>query len=270
MMMNRNKNNSNNSNSVERFLYSSMTVAEMEARKLRHDSTELWTRVVQPALWLLIFGVTFNSLRALQTAGDFSYIQFITPGILAQSVLFIAIFYGITVVWERDVGIFTRLLSTPSPRASIVLGKALAAGLRGLFQAAMIFVLALLIGVEIRLDPVDVIGVFAIVVLFAMCFSSLSMLLASYMKTRDRMMGIGQALTMPLFFASNAIYPIALMPVWLQYVSLANPLSYVVDALRAMLITGNYANLPVDIAVVLFATVAFVALASVSIKRLLE
>jgi ABC-2 type transport system permease protein len=134
----------------------------------------------------------------------------------------------------------------------------------------MIFGLALLMGVPIRDDPFDIMGVFAVVILFAMCFSSLSMLLASYMKTRDRMMGIGQALTMPLFFASNAIYPIAIMPTWLQYISLANPLSYVVDAMRAMLITGNYANLLTDIAALLLATVIFVVLASVSIKRLLE
>lgn len=91
---------------IRRFISNSFTVAEMEARKIRHDTTELWTRVVQPALWLLVFGVTFNSLKGLPT-GNVSYIQFITPGILAQSVLFIAIFYGITVVWERDVGIIT-------------------------------------------------------------------------------------------------------------------------------------------------------------------
>lgn len=241
----------------------------MEARKIRHDTTELWTRVIQPALWLLVFGETFNGIRALPT-GNFSYIQFITPGILAQSVLFIAIFYGITVVWERDVGILTKLLSTPSPRSSIVLGKSLAAGLRGIFQAIMIFGLALLLGVNVRLDPLDIAGVFLVITIFAMCFSSLSMLLASFMKTRDRMMGIGQALTMPLFFASNAIYPISVMPVWLQYVSVANPLSYVVDAIRSMLLSGNYSNLPVDALALGIATTVFVSLASFAINRLLE
>ncbi len=254
---------------LTRFLSSSITVAEMEARKIRHDSTELWTRVVQPALWLIIFGETFNGIRALPT-GNFSYIQFITPGILAQSVLFIAIFYGITVVWERDVGIITKLLSTPSPRSAIVLGKSLAASLRGIFQAIMIFALALVLGVNVRLDPLDVAGVFTVVTMFAMCFSSLSMLLASYMRTRDRMMGIGQALTMPLFFASNAIYPIAVMPIWLQYISIANPLSYVVDAIRSMLLSGNYSNLPIDILALTISTTVFVTLASVTIKRLLE
>lgn len=254
---------------IGRFLSSSVTVAEMEARKIRHDTTELWTRVVQPALWLLVFCVTFNTIRGLPT-GVFSYIQFITPGILAQSVLFIAIFYGITVVWERDVGIITKLLSMPASRTSIVLGKSLSASLRGVFQAIMIFGLALLLGVKIRLDPLDIVGVFAVVILFAMCFSSLSMLLASFMKTRDRMMGIGQALTMPLFFASNAIYPISIMPVWLQYAAMINPLSYVVDAMRSMLLSGNYENLPVDIFALLLSTTVFVGLASITIKRLLE
>lgn len=252
-----------------RFISSSFTVAEMEARKIRHDTTELWTRIVQPALWLLVFGVTFNSIKGLPS-GAFSYIQFITPGILAQSVLFIAIFYGITIVWERDVGIITKLLSMPASRTSIVLGKSLSASLRGVFQAVMIFALALVLGVKIRLDPLDIAGVFAIVILFAMCFSSLSMLIASFMKTRDRMMGIGQALTMPLFFASNAIYPISIMPVWLQYASVANPLSYVVDAMRSMLLSGNYGNLPIDIAALLVSTAVFVGLASFTISRLLE
>ncbi len=254
---------------IARFVKSSFTVVEMEARKIRHDPTELWTRVIQPALWLLVFGVTFNNIRAMHS-GDFSYLQFITPGILAQSVLFISIFYGITVVWERDVGIITKLLSTPSPRSSIVLGKSIAAGLRGIFQAMMIFALALLLGVKIRFDLPDILGVFAVVILFAMCFSSLSMLLASFMKTRDRMMGISQALTMPLFFASNAIYPISIMPTWLQYISIANPLSYVVDAIRSMLLVGTYNNLPIDILVLLLSTAVFLLLASRTIRKLLD
>jgi len=251
------------------FVTSSLTIAEMEARKIRHDSTELWTRLVQPALWLLVFGEVFNTIRAIPT-GAFSYIQFIAPGVLAQSVLFVAIFYGITVVWERDVGLLTKLLSTPSPRASIIVGKALAAGVRGLFQAVMIFGLALVLGINLRLDALDVGGVFVVVVLFAMCFSSLSMLLASFLKTRDRMMGIGQAITMPLFFASNAIYPISLMPAWLQAISTWNPLSYVVDALRAMLLTGDYSNLPKDVAAVLIATIVLIAAASAMIRKMVE
>ena len=254
---------------IVKFLSSSLTIAEMEARKIRHDSTELWTRAVQPALWLLVFGEVFNRIKAI-TSSNISYITFIAPGVLAQSVLFISIFYGITIVWERYVGLLTKLLSTPSPRSSIVVGKALAAGVRGIFQALMIFGLTLIIGINLRLDPFDVISVFVVIVLFAMCFSSLSMTLASLLKTRERMMGIGQAITMPLFFASNAIYPLNLMPEWLRAISLFNPLSYVVDAMRSLLITGDYSGIPLDAVALVLSTLLFVSLASIMIRRLIE
>ena len=254
---------------LQEWVGSVFTIADMEARKIHHDSTELWTRLVQPALWLLIFGEVLNSIRGL-SSGGLSYIEFITPGVLAQSVLFVAIFYGINIVWEKDVGVLTKLLSTPSPYSSIVVGKALAAGIRGVFQAIMIFGLALVIGVNERLDPLDVAGVFIAIVVFAMCFSSLSMFLASFLKTRDRMMGIGQLITMPLFFASNAIYPLSIMPKWLQYIAAVNPVSYTVDAMRAMLLTGDYSNMGVDVIAISVSTVLFISLASLEIRRLLE
>jgi ABC-2 type transport system permease protein len=255
--------------SFSRSVTSVFTIAEMEARKIRHDSTELWMRAVQPALWLLIFGEVLNSVKALAPAG-YSYMQYIAPGVLAQSVLFVSIFYGITIVWERDVGLLTKLLSTPSPRSSIVIGKALASAVRGVFQAVVIFALSFLIGINLRFNVIDILGVFGIVVMLSMCFSSFSMILASILKTRDRMMGIGQVLTMPLFFASSAIYPISLMPTWLKYVAYVNPLSYVVDALRSLLLTGDYSNLPLDMAALLLSTVAFASLASVVVKRLVQ
>ena len=256
-------------NQVIKFASSVFTLGEMEARKIRHDSTELWMRSIQPALWLTIFGVVMNSVRGI-SQGPYSYIQYIAPGVLAQSVLFIAIFYGILIVWERDFGLLTKLLSTPSPRPSIVVGKALAAGVRGIFQGVVIVALALILGINLRFDLLDIGGVLIIAVLFAMCFAALSMILASLLKTRDRMMGIGQAITMPLFFASNAIYPLSLMPTWLQAIAVVNPLSYVVDAMRSMLLTGNYANLPIDIAALLISTFVLISIASLSLKRLVE
>jgi len=256
-------------NDIYNFGYSALSIVEMEVRKIRHDSTELWTRGVQPALWLLLFGEVFNRVRDLSIPG-YDYIQFLTPGVLAQSVLFIAIFYGITLVWERDVGLLTKLLSTPSPRSSIVVGKALAAGVRGVFQSIMVFTLAVFMGVNLRHNLLNMAGVFVVIILLAMCFSTFSMCLASMLKTREKMMGIGQMITMPLFFGSNAIYPITLMPPWLQSLSKLNPLTYVVDALRALLLTGDYSNIPEDIAFLSVITLILVVLASISISRLLE
>src|SRR5438552_3318830 len=113
------------------FIEKTFTIVWLEARKLRHDPTDLLTRAVQPALWLLIFGEVFTRIRAIPTGGV-RYLDFMAPGILAQSVLFIAIFSGIAIIWERDLVIIHKFLASPTPRAALVLGKALAAEVRGL------------------------------------------------------------------------------------------------------------------------------------------
>lgn len=91
-----------------------IAMCAVELQKLRHDRTELYTRAVQPALWLLIFGQTFTRIKAIPTGG-IPYIDYLAPGIIAQSAMFIAIFYGIQIIWERDAGILNKLLVTPTP-----------------------------------------------------------------------------------------------------------------------------------------------------------
>ncbi|MEY9862613.1 ABC-2 type transport system permease protein [Catenulispora sp. GAS73] len=238
----------------------------VEIQKLRHDRTELYTRAVQPALWLLIFGETFTRLHAIPTGG-LPYLDYLAPGIIAQSAMFIAIFYGIMIIWERDSGVLTKLLVTPTPRAALVAGKAFAAGVKSVIQAVVVVVLAALLGVSLTWNPLKLLGVAAAVVLASAFFSCLSICIAGIVLTRDRLMGIGQAITMPLFFGSNALYPVSLMPGWLRVVSKGNPLSYEVDALRGLLI-GTASHLPLDFAVLAGAAVAGIAAASALLGRL--
>jgi ABC-2 type transport system permease protein len=249
-------------NAIAGFCYKTCVIAELEVRKLRHDPMELATRAVQPALWLLIFGEVFTRLRAIPTGGV-PYLDFMAPGILAQSVLFVAIFYGIAVIWERDLGTVHKLLVSPTPRGALVLGKGISAGVRSLSQVAIVYTLALLLGVRVNWHPLALVGVVAAVVVGAGCFATLSLIIAALVKTRERFMGIGQVLTMPLFFASNAIYPLSIMPPWLHVAARINPLSYEVDALRALMIAGGETTfgLPMDFAVLL-GTSLFLVLAA--------
>ena len=248
---------------VAGFVTKTLVIAELEARKLRHDATELLTRAIQPALWLLVFGEVFTRMRMIPT-GNLRYIDFMAPGILAQSVLFISIFYGIAIIWERDLGIVHKFLASPAPRAALVLGKALSAAVRALSQAVFIYALSLVLGVKLNGNPLALLGVLVIVILGAAFFSTLSLIIACLVKTRERFMGIGQILTMPLFFASNAIYPISIMPGWLRVIAHANPLTYEVDALRALMLakgTSAY-GLGLDLAVLAGATTLFVIIGS--------
>ncbi|HEV8389867.1 MAG TPA: ABC transporter permease [Dongiaceae bacterium] len=220
------------------FLVQVFAIADAEFRKLRHDPIELATRAVQPMLWLLLFGQVMAQIRGL-SGGSGKYLDFLSAGILAQSVLFTAIFYGISAIWERDLGILHRYLVSPAARPALVLGKALSAAVRGFSQAVIIYALALVLGIGVSLLPSHIVGAILFVALGSILFSTLSLIMACLVKTRERFMGIGQVMTMPIFFASNAIYPISLMPHWLQNIASLNPLTYEVDALRALMLQGG-------------------------------
>jgi ABC-2 type transport system permease protein len=241
------------------FIEKTFVITEFELRKLRHDFTELITRALQPALWMLIFGQVFARSGMMHT-GKVPYLDFIAPGILAQSVLFVAIFYGINVIWERDLGIVQKFLASPTPRAALVLGKGISAGVRSLSQAIVIYALSLLLGVKLNWSPLALLNVVVIVILGATLFSTFSLIIACIVKTRERFMGIGQVLTMPLFFASNAIYPTDIMPGWLRTISHLNPLTYVVDALRTFMLAGSRSTFGLghDYAVIVLTTFVLV------------
>jgi ABC-2 type transport system permease protein len=213
-------------------------IVEADMRKLRHDPFELFTRMVQPAIWLLIFGQAMAKMRVIPT-GELSYLDFMAPGILAQSVLFISIFFSIALIWERDMGVLHKILVTPAPRVLLVLGRSVAAGIRSVSQIFIIYLLSFLLGIHLRFDIPALIGILAMVMLGGAIFATLSLIVACVVKKRERFMGIGQLITMPLFFASNALYPLDMMPTWLQRLSIVNPLTYQVDALRYLMIVGE-------------------------------
>ena len=243
-----------------------VTFCIVELQKLSHDRTELVTRAAQPILWLLVFGETFNRIHAVPT-GSVPYIDFLAPGIIAQSGLFVAIFYGIQIIWERDAGVLTKLLATPTPRAALILGKAFSASIRAAAQVIVVLAVAALIGVGLTSNPLHILASFVAVALGSAFFACLSMSIAGLVLQRDRLMGIGQMITMPLFFASNALYPVAVMPAWVRAVSKVNPLSYEVSALRGLLI-GTPARLGLDFFVLTVAVVIGVTAASSLIGRL--
>jgi ABC-2 type transport system permease protein len=195
--------------------------------------------MVQPLLWLFVFGTAMSHVRRLGIAGV-DYRAYLAPGVMAQSALFVAIFFGLAIIWERDAGQLQRLLATPLPRLSIVLGKASGAGVRALAQASALLVVIAIAGIKLDWQVWRVAAALVLLVLGTAAFACLSMLLASLLKTRERFMGIGQMVTMPLFFASSALYPLSIMPLWLRLIARANPLTYEVQGLRSLLLgTGG-------------------------------
>jgi ABC-2 type transport system permease protein len=226
-----------------------LAMAQAEMRKLRHDHLDIVTRSVQPLLWLFIFGTALEHTHALDST-NVEYRAFIAPGVMAQAAMFIAIFFGLAVIWERDVGQLQRLLATPLSRTSIVLGKAVGACVRALVQALLLLVVIAATGISVRWSVAGVLGTLALLMLGTAGFACMSMLLAAAVKERERFMGIGQLIMMPLFFASSALYPLSVMPGWLHAIARVNPLTYEVEGLRQMLVGVGPGNLWLDFLVV--------------------
>jgi ABC-2 type transport system permease protein len=251
-----------------------LVIVELECRRLRHDYTDIGVRAIQPIVWLLVFGTVFSANRVIDT-GEYTYLQFVAPGILAQAVLFVAIFFGIMLVWDRDSGNLAKLLVAPASRYSLVLGKCFSASVRAIAQAVVVISIIAVLGIflpEIALkqNPIYIILTIPVVVLIAAVAASISILFATIFRTRERVMGFGQLLTLPLFFTSSALYPITMMPWYLQWLAKINPLTYGVDLLRGLMVTGDLSGAPVDLAVLLAYLLVLSAACAALFKRMME
>ena len=251
---------------VTSYLETVGAMAQAELRRLRREPSVIFARVAQPLLWLLVFGAALSNVRGLGVEGV-PYRAYLVPGVLAQSVLFVAVFSGLAIIWERDLGITQRLLVAPVARSAMVLGKAVSAAVRAVMMVGIVLVVVAIVRIPIQLSPVRVLGALLAVGVGATLLSAFSMVIASLVRSREQFMGIGQLVTLPLLFASNALYSLSIMPGWLQAVARANPLTYQVEILRRLLVGVGPDRLVLDAVVLLVSTVVVVAVASRTFPR---
>jgi len=236
-----------------RAVESVLAMVEMELRRLRHDPVEIATRAIQPVLWVTVFGVVMAHRISI---GVQDYVSFIAPGVVFQSATFMALAYGIMMVFERESGILKKLLSSPIPRSSVVIGRSLAGAVRASTQYIIVLASAALVGARFTGNiPLLLVGYF-IVVYTCTGFTALSILIASTVKARERFMGIVGAISMPLFFTSNALYPLDIMPEAIKLLAMVNPLTYAVNALRKLVLFSDVSILEDLAALTLFNAVS--------------
>lgn len=248
------------------YLLAVYAVGAVEWHRVRREPTVLVMRVAQPLLWLLVFGAAVSRVRGLGPPGV-SYQAFLVPGVIAQAVLFVALSSGLSVIWERDLGVTQRMVTAPAATSAVVLGKAVGAGLRALVVVVLLLVAVAVAGVPLGWTVAGLIGTCGVTVLGATLFSALAMLVASLARSRERFMGLGQLIVLPAFFASNALYPLSLMPGWLQYAARLNPLTYHVDLLRWQLLGVGQIGPVVSLVLLAGGTALALSIAAVAYPR---
>jgi ABC-2 type transport system permease protein len=223
-----------------------------DLRKWYTNPIQLFTSLIQPVVWLALFGKALNfgdfisgsgatlaqqNVILLKYFGTTSYFSFLACGMLAFVVLFTSAFSGMSVVFDRRFGFLNKALSTPVARGAIVMGKVLQSVGRSLIQSAIVLVIAVILGMETsNFTAVGIAGAFVIIFLMATGLSALFTMLALRSSDWQTQVALINLINLPLLFASNALFPKAIMPTWLQDIVNVNPVSYANDAVRQLLI----------------------------------
>ena len=213
----------------------------------------------QPLLFLIALGFGFGPI--FEKAGGGSYIQFISPGIIAMGVLFTAMFTGIELIWDRQFGFLKETLVAPVPRWKIMLGRTLGGATVATIQGFVILLACILVGFR----PVNLIEIpLAVVFMFliALLFTALGTAIASKLEDMQAFPLIMNFLLMPLFFLSGALFPLDSLEGIIKTVTLLDPLSYGVDGLRGALSGTAHIGIIPDFAILVVLTIIILAIGS--------
>ena len=196
------------------------------------DRARLVASLAQPLLYLVIFGSGLSSALGggFAGAGGVSYTQFIYPGIISMSVLFSAIFGGMSLVWDREFGFMKELLVAPIDRSAIAIGKTLGSATGSLVQAVVLLVLAPLVGVSFTV--VSFVELLGLMVVLALGLSAFGVAIGSRMKSMQGFQVVMNFLMMPMFFLSGALFPLVGLPLWMLVLTRLDPAAYGIDPIR--------------------------------------
>jgi ABC-2 type transport system permease protein len=250
-------------------IYDTYTIFWRELKRYRKSRSGVLIRLIQPAIWIVVIGHTFAGTQPLiQSVGfDGTYIEFMAPGVIILTAIFTSIFGGVNTLWDRRYGFMNKALTSPISRSSIALGKMLAISLISALQSSLIIGIAILIGVTIP-NLFVILPIMAIVILFSLGFSGISVMVAATAKSQETFWGVINFLGMPLFMLSPALFPLELLPDWLATVAKINPVTYTVLLVRG-LTTGVTEGVPMmlSLAVIGAFVVVMIGLASYVFTR---
>jgi ABC-2 type transport system permease protein len=235
-----------------------------EIKRFFRSKARIVGTLLLPIFFLLGLGFGFNSLVRIPGVGN--YIQYIVPGIVGMTLLFVGSTSGFMVIWDRQFGFLKEIMVTPNSRMSIALGRIAGGATTAIIPAVLILFLSLLIGFQPVLSPA-LLAVIVFIVLIGICFISVGLIVSSFVNDPQAYGVIVNFFTFPLFFLSGAIFPLSVFPGAVQYVAYANPLTYGVDGLRYALLGTSSLPLWLDLLALLAAAVILVVAATWAVRK---
>lgn len=213
-------------------------VIMLDLKRLWVDRVRLVSSLIQPLLYLFVLG---SGLGASSKMGGSGYLHYIYPGVLGLSLLFSSVFAAMLIVFDRQIGFLKAVLVAPVPRVAIALGKVLSGAIQALVPATILLLLLPLLGMDLSLLALlELIGT---MILAAVTFSALGVATAARFRSTTVFPIIGNAVLLPMFFLSGALYPLDSAPTWLRWLTRIDPVAYAVDLMRGAIL-DRYAYPP--------------------------
>ena len=213
----------------------------------------------QPMLYLVAMGFGLGGIY--QKAGGGNYIDFLAPGVISQSIMFMAVFNGVDLIWDKQFGFLKETLVAPVSRLEIILGRVLGGATISVIQGILVFLLTLVVGFKPE-NLSYVLPSVGLMFLIGLFYASLGTAIASLMKDFHGFQLIMNFLIMPSYFLSGALFPLDSAPPALQTIASFNPLTYGVSGLRQLMAgTVNY-SLGIDILILLVLSSITLSIAS--------
>lgn len=210
-------------------LRATAVVWRRELIRFRYDRARMFAMLVQPLLFLFVMGTGLSSV--VTTTGDLDFRTFLFSGVLAMSVLFSAAFAGVSLVWDREFGFLREMLVAPVSKTAIILGKVLGGATTATLQTLVLLAFAWM--VDVPYDPVLLLTLLVLLFISALMLTSLGIVLSARLTQIQSAMPITQLIIAPMMFLSGALFPLANLPDWLAILTKINPLTYVVQPMRA-------------------------------------
>jgi ABC-2 type transport system permease protein len=210
-----------------------------QARNLRREPIWIALLLIQPMIWLLLYGQLFSRVPALRGGAD-TYVEFLTPGIVIMNAFFGGTWAGMAMITDLDRNVVSRFLATPVSRLSIVLSQVVRSGLTSVIQALIILVVGLALGVRVHTGAVGWLVVLLAAALVAMVFSGISNGIALLVRREATMIAAANFVGLPLMFLSSILIQRQVMPNWMQSLAHYNPVDWGVRASRDAVVYGGH------------------------------
>ena len=229
-------------------------------RRLSREKFSMLFTLVQPMLfWLIFFGNLFQRAADTQVFQVENYMSFLAAGVVIMTVLNNGLSGGVDLLFDKENGFLERLMATPIHRTSIILSRYLFVITITSLQILVILAVAFLFGVTPETGLLGVAVILFIGMLFGIGLTAISLALAFSVKSHGDFFSVLGFLSLPMIFLSSALVPLAAMPGWMRAVAFLNPMTWVIEAVRPLIISGWAAALP-QVAIAIGILVAFDAI----------